>query len=289
MISVDVVRGGVRVDARPVDVVVAEPVRSVQVLRPGPQGPANRLTIGTVTTSPPGGQAAAAVTGVPPVQVLDLTLPRGEPGPGIGGLLTAKGDLPVRDASNAVRLPVGADGMVLTASASASAGVGWANMVRTRRPNGDDRVVEVWDGTAWIVTSYDSGWRDVSGSMEAAGKTKFPNAVLHLHRTLHTVECIFYSGAGAVLGPGIINLLITTTGFKAYTAPGMRSGTGTLITSQSGAASLCGFYTNGSAVVVSVPNTAPPLDSNQIQGSLTFPALPSLPTSLPGLLATRAP
>jgi len=50
----------------------------------GPQGPIgepNTLSIGTITTSAPGGNAAASVTGVAPNQVLSLTIPRGEPGP----------------------------------------------------------------------------------------------------------------------------------------------------------------------------------------------------------------
>jgi len=47
----------------------------------GPAGPSTDLTIGTVTTSAPGGQAEAEVTGTPPDLVLDLTIPRGDEGP----------------------------------------------------------------------------------------------------------------------------------------------------------------------------------------------------------------
>ncbi len=47
---------------------------------PGPPGPANALTIGTVTAGAPG-TAAAAITGTPPSQVLSLTIPKGDPGP----------------------------------------------------------------------------------------------------------------------------------------------------------------------------------------------------------------
>jgi hypothetical protein len=38
-----------------------------------------------------------------------------------------------------------------------------ANQPETRvtRPNVTDRLVEVWDGAAWIVLDYDSGWRDI--------------------------------------------------------------------------------------------------------------------------------
>jgi hypothetical protein len=47
----------------------------------GTVGPANALAIGTVTTGAPGSSAAAAITGTPPSQTLDLTLPRGATGP----------------------------------------------------------------------------------------------------------------------------------------------------------------------------------------------------------------
>jgi hypothetical protein len=37
--------------------------------------------------------------------------------------------------------------------------------VRATRPNATDRLVEVWDGTAWLPTHYDSGWRDITGGL----------------------------------------------------------------------------------------------------------------------------
>ena len=43
----------------------------------GPQGPANVLSIGTVTTGAPSSSAAATITGTSPTQVLNLTIPRG--------------------------------------------------------------------------------------------------------------------------------------------------------------------------------------------------------------------
>ncbi len=46
----------------------------------GPQGPANMLSIGTVTTGAPGSDLLVAVTGTPPAQSVNLTVPRGVPG-----------------------------------------------------------------------------------------------------------------------------------------------------------------------------------------------------------------
>jgi hypothetical protein len=46
----------------------------------GPIGPANTLSIGTVTTAETGVSAAASITGSSPTQTLNLTLPRGNTG-----------------------------------------------------------------------------------------------------------------------------------------------------------------------------------------------------------------
>ena len=34
---------------------------------------------------------------------------------------------------------------------------------RITRPNVNDRLVEQWNGSAWSVVDYDSGWRDDDG------------------------------------------------------------------------------------------------------------------------------
>lgn len=47
---------------------------------PGEPGPANELTIGTVTTGEPGTSAAATITGTPPNQQLSFIIPKGDPG-----------------------------------------------------------------------------------------------------------------------------------------------------------------------------------------------------------------
>lgn len=46
----------------------------------GVPGPANEITLGTVTTGDEGSEATAAITGTPPEQTLDLTIPRGDTG-----------------------------------------------------------------------------------------------------------------------------------------------------------------------------------------------------------------
>lgn len=59
----------------------------------GAPGPANVLTIGTVTTGEPGTQAAATITGESPNQVLNIIVPRGDTGAtGAQGPQGEKGD-----------------------------------------------------------------------------------------------------------------------------------------------------------------------------------------------------
>lgn len=46
----------------------------------GPTGPANELTVGTVTTGAPGSSAAVVITGTSPDQTINFTIPRGNTG-----------------------------------------------------------------------------------------------------------------------------------------------------------------------------------------------------------------
>lgn len=75
----------------------------------GPRGLPNELTIGTVTTLAEGAPATATITGTPPNQVLNLSIPKGGPGeqgdPGQPGPIMGSADV-----DNSVPL---ADGYVL--------------------------------------------------------------------------------------------------------------------------------------------------------------------------------
>ncbi len=63
----------------------------------GPRGLANELTIGTVTTLAEGAPATATITGTPPNQVLNLSIPKGGPGeqgdPGQPGPIMGSSDV----------------------------------------------------------------------------------------------------------------------------------------------------------------------------------------------------
>ena len=48
--------------------------------QPGPNGPANTLTPGTITTLPPGSAVTVTITGTAPNQVVNFGIPQGQPG-----------------------------------------------------------------------------------------------------------------------------------------------------------------------------------------------------------------
>ena len=90
----------------------------------GATGPANTLSIGTVTTGEPGTAAAATITGEAPTQTLNLTIPRGDPGPGSGTVKSVNGQTP--DSSGAVTIPAAtasAAGLMAAADKAAIAGL----------------------------------------------------------------------------------------------------------------------------------------------------------------------
>lgn len=107
---------------------------------------------GTVTGSLPAGNGGTGVTTA--TQFLNTYSP-----------LTTKGDLAIMATGSAVRVPVGADGLVLTAVSTATAGVGWvtapatagAVAVGTIVAFGGATVPTGWllcDGTSYLRATY---------------------------------------------------------------------------------------------------------------------------------------
>jgi hypothetical protein len=409
----------------------------------GDYGPPNVLTVGTVTTGAPGSQAAASITGQSPAQKLNLTVPEGKvgaTGPAIGGLLTTKGDLVVRDATMSVRLPVGETGAALYADSASPTGVAWrvpqlGNLltpaeaacadhtrlskggcsvaaaggkftitasgggmvllldrahvpvqpgqtitvsamltnksqttsvavrilfydasgtpvgdpaygstigagrsgvststktaplaavnahiylcatltatlvagevvevaqpgywrgaggqwampgtpitgqgVRTSRPNTDDRLVEVWDGFKWIVTHYDSGWRNIMASVTPGSGTTLN--MIRVQRTTSAVNYILSWNQDNSTPPPM--QWDAPVGFR--TAPNIIDGVHQ-IWSTTGAVAGRLYTSNGSTV------NFQPLPSGLVRAFVSYPTTDTTlpPTSLPGTLITPAP
>jgi hypothetical protein len=109
----------------------------------GPPGPANSLTIGSVTNGDPG-SAAATITGTPPSQILNLVIPQGLQGtPGSPG--------------SAVGVPVGGTtNQILKKNSGADYDTGWIDVPKELPAGG---------ATAQILsknsgTDYDVEWVD---------------------------------------------------------------------------------------------------------------------------------
>lgn len=117
--------------------------------RRGDPGPSNVLTIGTVTQ----GTAAATITGDPPNQVLNLVLPKGDPGaPGSPTPYELRG----------TGMPEG----VVTASPG-------AYYTDTAGTNGAWRWLKTTGtgNTGWRPIVADTGWRDIASLLTAASIT----------------------------------------------------------------------------------------------------------------------
>jgi hypothetical protein len=73
-----------------------------------------------------------------------------------------------------------------------------AGTIRTSRPNGTDRLVEVADGDAWVVVHYDSGWRDCQSLLN-------PDLVVEEGLKLRRVGSIVYAQCGVSVPAGWVS------------------------------------------------------------------------------------
>lgn len=157
---------------------------------------------------------------------------------------------------------------------------------RVTHPNTDDVLVEEWDDGKgrWQTQHYDSGWRDVTSLISAAGKTKWPNSTMYVRRQNASIQYIFFGGTGSVDGAGTTSVWSTGSQWKPAT-PGSRGPIGSAINASNGQASPHGYY--GSSGGINVGTTTSSADN--IQCSLIAFTDASIPTTLPGTLVSPAP
>lgn len=101
----------------------------------GPPGPSNNLSIGSVSK---GENASASITGDSPNQVLNLVLPKGDPGP--QGDVGPKGDpgKDGKDGTNGIGLPPGGTkNQVLVKNSSTDYDVKWMSLLDFCHPIGE--------------------------------------------------------------------------------------------------------------------------------------------------------
>lgn len=100
----------------------------------GPAGPANTLTIGTVTTGAAGTSASASITGTAPNQTLSLTIPRGD-----AGTAGANGAIGPAGPANSLAIgtvTTGASGSAASASITGTAPNQTLNLTIPQGPTG---------------------------------------------------------------------------------------------------------------------------------------------------------
>jgi hypothetical protein len=150
--------------------------------------------------------------------------------------------------------------------ANPTAGV-WAGKTRTSRPNSTDRLLEVWDGAAWVPVYYDSGLREVSAVAQlTAGK-----ATIRRIGSVVRVEFEY-----AVRDAGIKPWL--TEGFQPPVEGSLTSG----VAVNSAAAVPFGPYGNDI-----IPQAAPAWSS--LCAQIAFYTSQPVPYALPGTLISPAP
>lgn len=147
---------------------------------------------------------------------------------------------------------------------------------RTTRPNTDDRLVEAWDGTAWVPVFYDSGLRNIT----SLATNNWGAGTLFVRRINSTVF-LYGSIRNNIDASPVTSFLPLTfaTGFQ-----------------QASSASICAAYNSSTGTTT---NTVLGNGSNyQLFGTrtqsqsyvfeLTFSTTQVIPTALPGTLVLAA-
>ena len=166
----------------------------------GHTGPANTLTIGTVTTGAPGSAAAASITGTAPSQVLDLTIPRGATGAVSAWEYYAAGRPDVVGTLDAAAL------------AWCNAAPPGATFHSTDGPQG----AWVWrkaSGSGWDVVAGDTGLRTITSGFAGA-----ITGVLRIART-GTLVSLVAAELNANTVSGNVPLWAIPNGFRPYANP----------------------------------------------------------------------
>jgi len=107
----------------------------------GLPGPANTLSIGTVTTGAAGSNAASTITGTSPNQILNLTIPRGDTGAqGLKGDKGDKGDAGVAGPANTLTIGTVTTGAAGSSASSTITGTSPNQILNLTIPRGDQGI-----------------------------------------------------------------------------------------------------------------------------------------------------
>jgi hypothetical protein len=176
--------------------------------------------------------------------------------------------------------------------ANPTAGV-WAGKTRTSRPNSTDRLVEVYDGAAWVPIHYDSGIRGVGSLVNAALWTADPTIdAPAMNRVGSTV---FFQGAVTSVGAWSGRPVFSAKIPQGFRPAGSRRAFNPQMTS-AGTVFAPGavVYADEFNDVIALRFGAIATGNEDAAGTkvylmLRYETADPIPTSLPGTLITTAP
>jgi hypothetical protein len=223
----------------------------------GPAGPANSLTVGTITTGAAGSSASATITGTAPNQTLNLTIPRGDAGtagvswqpvPMSPSATGTAGQIAYDDSFFYVRsadgwrrvaiaswTPLGAPTGVTAAAGNASATVSWTAPASNGGYAITDYAVQFSSDSGDTWTTFSDG----TSTTTTATVTGLTNGTAYVFRVaaINAAGTSDYSTATSSVTPAAsgIALLLHMDGSNNSTTFTDTSGNGLAVTAQGGA------------------------------------------------------
>lgn len=143
---------------------------------------------------------------------------------------------------------------------------------RITRPNVDDRLVEQWNGAAWSVVDYDSGWRNMAASLVNGWTAPGANSI-NLRRV----------GVDVHLRIGYIGGTAATADLFVALPSGFRSQITCVFSGITSGNNSAGIVYNGAG------NISTSVRTSTLYAEIIYATSDAVPTSLPGTLVTPAP
>jgi hypothetical protein len=183
--------------------------------------------------------------------------------------------------------PLGGPNGWAAAVVEAIEGLQEQHTIRSTRPNTTDHLVEVFDGSEWVIVRYDSGWRDWSALL--ATPSNFTDANIQVRRIDDFVEVVgtMSVAAGATcVGQQNTGTLFDTTQLPGFKLWGIQfTEIATLV--QGNLSEVCRVTGFGYLLAIATYRNIEAGASMAVR--MRYPTGDPIPTSLPGTANTPAP
>lgn len=135
--------------------------------------------------------------------------------------------------------------------------------------------------TGWVVMSGDTGWRDVSASLDATFLTANPNAKMRIRRTNDTVQVAYQAGTSATFTTNYATVYDPPTGFRTRSDTGFGVPYMALMDPTSATGTTKTLYVSGNSLL----SGGTWVSATNYWGNMTYTTTETWPTSLPGSAA----